>query len=76
MDRPDPKLQQSTSQGITEPAKRLAYAMRRVQVWTERASLARDQGRMTDAERCDAKVRDWQSKVDQLTRRVGEPAGK
>ena len=46
-----------------------AAAEKKVEMWSKRAASAREQGRAADAARCDDKVRDWASRVREITRR-------
>jgi hypothetical protein len=45
-----------------------AAALARVRIWEGRAAKARHDGRASDAERCDDKVRDWASRARQIER--------
>jgi hypothetical protein len=48
-----------------------ATATAKVRLWGSLAEKARQAGRKADADRCDAKVRDWASRVRQIERIQG-----
>jgi hypothetical protein len=51
-----------------EMSERHATATAKVHVWENRADKARKDGRKTDADRCDDKVRDWFFRARQIER--------
>lgn len=44
-------------------------AVKKVRLWRDRATVAHEEGRESDAGRCEDKVRDWSSRVRQIERR-------
>ena len=53
-----------------ELQERYAAATAKIQLWRNRADLARSAGRKADASRCDDKVRDWASRAKQIERQL------
>jgi hypothetical protein len=56
-----------------EISERHTLATEKVRLWESRADKARKEGRISDADRCADKVRDWVSKARQLER-IGHAA--
>jgi hypothetical protein len=46
-----------------------ATAVEKARIWRDRATVAREEGRNADADRCEDKARDWSSRARQIERR-------
>jgi hypothetical protein len=55
-----------------ELQEKYAAATAKVRVWGKRADLARLAGRKAAANRCDDKIRDWESRAKQIEQQLAQ----